>query len=82
MQIKTKIVSCHTADSKPVKQEVNSVLSVETSKLWAVIYYILVNALTVLLVWADPLLTLVCGLGHLDGVEHQVDFVGSRDHSD
>ncbi len=23
MQIKTKIVSCHTADSKPVKQEVN-----------------------------------------------------------
>ncbi len=24
MQIKTKIVSCHTADSKPVKQDVNS----------------------------------------------------------
>ncbi len=24
MQIKTNIVSCHTADSKPVKQEVNS----------------------------------------------------------
>ncbi len=24
LQIKTKIVSCHTADSKPVKQEVNS----------------------------------------------------------
>ena len=24
MQIKIKIVSCHTADSKPVKQEVNS----------------------------------------------------------
>ncbi len=24
MQIKTKIVSCHTADSKPVKPEVNS----------------------------------------------------------
>ena len=24
MQIKTKIFSCHTADSKPVKQEVNS----------------------------------------------------------
>jgi hypothetical protein len=23
MQIKAKIVSCHTADSKPVKQEVN-----------------------------------------------------------
>ncbi len=23
LQIKTKIVSCHTADSKPVKQEVN-----------------------------------------------------------
>jgi hypothetical protein len=23
MQIKTTIVSCHTADSKPVKQEVN-----------------------------------------------------------
>ncbi len=23
MQIKTKIVSCHTADSKPVKQEAN-----------------------------------------------------------
>ena len=23
MQIKTKLVSCHTADSKPVKQEVN-----------------------------------------------------------
>jgi hypothetical protein len=24
MQMKTKIVSCHTADSKPIKQEVNS----------------------------------------------------------
>jgi hypothetical protein len=24
LQIKTKIVSCHTADSKPVKQEVNA----------------------------------------------------------
>jgi hypothetical protein len=24
LQIKAKIVSCHTADSKPVKQEVNS----------------------------------------------------------
>jgi hypothetical protein len=24
LQIKTKIVSCHTTDSKPVKQEVNS----------------------------------------------------------
>ncbi len=24
LQIRTKIVSCHTADSKPVKQEVNS----------------------------------------------------------
>jgi hypothetical protein len=24
LQIKTKIVSCHTADSKPVKQEINS----------------------------------------------------------
>jgi hypothetical protein len=24
LQIKTEIVSCHTADSKPVKQEVNS----------------------------------------------------------
>jgi hypothetical protein len=23
LQIKTKVVSCHTADSKPVKQEVN-----------------------------------------------------------
>jgi hypothetical protein len=26
LQIKTKIVSCHTADSKPVKQEVNSIV--------------------------------------------------------
>jgi hypothetical protein len=26
LQIKTKNVSCHTADSKPVKQEVNSTL--------------------------------------------------------
>jgi hypothetical protein len=25
-QIKTKIVSCHTADSKPVKQEVNGTM--------------------------------------------------------
>jgi hypothetical protein len=24
LQIKTKIVSCHIADSKPIKQEVNS----------------------------------------------------------
>ncbi len=26
LQIKTKIVSCHTANSKPVKQEVNSTM--------------------------------------------------------
>ncbi len=26
LQIKTKIVSCHTADSKPVKQEVNGTM--------------------------------------------------------
>ncbi len=26
LQIKTKIVSCHTADSKPVKQEVNDIV--------------------------------------------------------
>jgi hypothetical protein len=26
LQIKTKIVSCHTADSKPVKQVVNGIL--------------------------------------------------------
>jgi hypothetical protein len=26
LQIKTKIVSCHTADFKPVKQEVNGTL--------------------------------------------------------
>jgi hypothetical protein len=26
LQIKTTIVSCHTADSKPVKQEVNSTM--------------------------------------------------------
>ncbi len=26
MQIKTKIVSCHTGDSKPVKQEVNGTM--------------------------------------------------------
>ncbi len=26
LQIKTKMVSCHTADSKPVKQEVNSLV--------------------------------------------------------
>ncbi len=26
LHIKTKIVSCHTADSKPVKQEVNSIV--------------------------------------------------------
>ncbi len=28
MQIKTKIVSCHTADSKPVKQEVNGTVTI------------------------------------------------------
>jgi hypothetical protein len=27
LQIKSKIVSCHTADSKPVKQEVNSTVT-------------------------------------------------------
>ncbi len=26
LQINTKIVSCHTADSKPVKQEVNGIV--------------------------------------------------------
>jgi hypothetical protein len=30
LQIKTKIVSCHTADSKPVKQEVNSTMILPT----------------------------------------------------
>jgi hypothetical protein len=30
MQIKTKIVSCHTADSKPVKQEVNGTVILPT----------------------------------------------------
>jgi len=28
LQIKTKIISCHTADSKPVKQEVSSTVIV------------------------------------------------------
>jgi hypothetical protein len=28
LEIKTKIFNCHTADSKPVKQEVNSALSI------------------------------------------------------
>jgi hypothetical protein len=28
IQIETKIVSCHTADSKPVKQEVNGTVMV------------------------------------------------------
>ncbi len=28
LQIKSKIVSCHTADSKPVKQEVNGTVMV------------------------------------------------------
>jgi hypothetical protein len=28
LQIKTKIVTCHTADSKPVKQEVNGTVIV------------------------------------------------------
>jgi hypothetical protein len=37
---------------------------------------ILVRALTIP---SDPLLTLVCGRGHLDGVEHQVDSVGNKD---
>jgi hypothetical protein len=27
LQIKTKIVSCHTADSKPVEEEVNSTVT-------------------------------------------------------
>jgi hypothetical protein len=31
MQIKTKIVSCHTADSKPVKLEVNSTVILPSS---------------------------------------------------
>ena len=30
MQIRTKIVSCHTADSKPVKQEVNGAVHFES----------------------------------------------------
>jgi hypothetical protein len=30
LQIKTKIVSCHTADSKPVKQEVNGTVILPT----------------------------------------------------
>jgi hypothetical protein len=37
LQIKTKIVSCHTADYKPVKQEVNStvILPLEYSMVGA-----------------------------------------------
>jgi hypothetical protein len=30
LQIKTKVVSCHTADSKPVKQEVNGTVILPT----------------------------------------------------
>ncbi len=30
LQMKTKIVSCHTADSKPVKQEVNGTVILST----------------------------------------------------
>ncbi len=30
MQIKTKIVNCHTADSKPAKQEVNGTVILPT----------------------------------------------------
>ncbi len=33
LQIKTKIVSCHTADSKPVKQEVNGTVILSLSVL-------------------------------------------------
>ncbi len=43
MQIKTKIVSCHTADSKPVKQEVNSTL---------ILPPLVVPALTFNLIWS------------------------------
>ena len=39
LQIKTKIVSCHTADSKPVKQVVNS-----TVILPPLVYRVLVRA--------------------------------------
>ncbi len=35
LQIKTKIVSCHTADSKPVKQEVNGTVISPFSILWS-----------------------------------------------
>jgi hypothetical protein len=34
LQIKTKIVSCHTANSKPVKQEVNGTVILPFSISW------------------------------------------------
>ncbi len=39
MQIKTKIVSCHTADSKPVKQEVNGTVILPPLVFIALIYW-------------------------------------------
>jgi hypothetical protein len=39
LQIKTKIVSCHTADSKPVKQEVNGTVILHPLVFPALGYY-------------------------------------------
>jgi hypothetical protein len=39
LQIKTKIVSCHTADSKPVKQEVNGTVILPPLVFPALTYY-------------------------------------------
>jgi hypothetical protein len=46
LQVKTKIVSCHTADSKPVKQEVNGTMILHPSVFPALSYYFTVQALT------------------------------------
>jgi len=39
LQIKTKIVSCHTADSKPVKQEVNGTVILPSLVFPSIAYF-------------------------------------------
>jgi hypothetical protein len=46
VQIKTKIVSCHTANSKPVKQEVNGTMILPTLVFPAALYILSPPSLT------------------------------------
>ncbi len=62
MQIKTKIVSCHTADSKPVKQKVNGTVILPPLVFLALTVE---NKLSIFYLFFNP----------AEGVDHLIPFI-------